>query len=80
MEKVEVTLKDLELVVQLIDTVAERGAFKGDELITVGQLRQKIVAFAKQQIEEAQKAQEKEAEKPKKSASKMLASELDKEG
>ncbi len=36
------TLNDLILAVNIIDACTERGAFKGNELLTVGQLRDKF--------------------------------------
>lgn len=42
-----VNLTDLALVVQIIDACTTRGAFRGEELLTVGQLRNKIEAFVK---------------------------------
>ena len=38
------TLNDLSIVVNIIDVCAARGAFKGPEMLEVGQLREKIIA------------------------------------
>ena len=43
----QLSLNDFALVVNIIDTCTERGAFKGNELAPVGQLREKFVAFIK---------------------------------
>jgi len=43
----QLTLNDFTLVVNIIDVCAERGAFKGNEIAGVGQLREKLVAFVK---------------------------------
>lgn len=43
----QLSLNDFTLVVNIIDTCTERGAFKGNELAPVGQLREKFVAFIK---------------------------------
>lgn len=46
-----ITVQDIANVVNLIDMATSRGAVKGDELLTVGQMRQKFVAFI-QKVEE----------------------------
>lgn len=43
----QLSLNDFALVVNIIDACTERGAFKGNELAPVGQLREKFVAFIK---------------------------------
>lgn len=48
MEPTSITLQDLTIVVSIIDACSERGAFKGNELAVVGQVREKISAFVKQ--------------------------------
>lgn len=48
MEQTTITLQDLTIVVSIIDVCSERGAFKGNELAIVGQVREKISAFVKQ--------------------------------
>ncbi len=50
----ELNINDLAAVVQVIDVVTSRGAFRGDELTQVGALRDKYAAF----IKSAQEAQE----------------------
>ena len=43
-----VTLQDMVTMVNIIDVCSERGAFKGNELSVVGQLREKLAAFVKE--------------------------------
>lgn len=45
-----INLSDLALVVQIIDACTKRGAFEGNELLTVGQLRNKVEAFVKANV------------------------------
>jgi hypothetical protein len=52
-----VNINDFAVVVKIIDTCATRGAFRGDELLAVGQLRQKFVDF----VEAGQKAAQEES-------------------
>lgn len=47
-QKVVINLNDVATVVQLIDVVSQRGAFRGDELAGVGALRNKLEAFVRQ--------------------------------
>ena len=42
-----ISLTDLGLVIQIIDACTKRGAFRGEELFAVGQLRNKVEAFLK---------------------------------
>jgi hypothetical protein len=53
----QLTVQDLAITVNLIDACVERGAFKGNEIYNVGQLREKIasvVLAAQKQTEEEQ--------------------------
>jgi len=43
----QLSLNDFALVINIIDACTERGAFKGNELAPIGQLREKFVAFVK---------------------------------
>ena len=43
--KVIISINDLISVVSLIDIVSSRGAFKGQELTTIGTLRDKLALF-----------------------------------
>ncbi len=60
-QKPGITLKDLALAVQVIDTVTQRGAIRGEEMESVGQLRNRIVAFLKASEAEMQEAEEADA-------------------
>lgn len=46
-EQTNISLNDFVMTVNIIDVCSQRGAFKGDELATVGQLRDKFAAFVK---------------------------------
>lgn len=51
------TVNDLATVVNIIDVCVERGAFKGNEMLNVGQLREKFAAVVnanKPKIEETE--------------------------
>jgi hypothetical protein len=55
----QLTLNDFALVINIIDACTERGAFKGNELAAIGQLREKFVAFVKANTpQEEQKSEE----------------------
>jgi hypothetical protein len=43
-----ITLNDFIIAVNVIDACSERGAFKGNELSSVGELREKFALFVKQ--------------------------------
>ena len=40
-------LTDLQVVVQIIDLASEKGVFKGADLKTVGEVRERIIEFVK---------------------------------
>jgi hypothetical protein len=44
----KVSISDFTMTVNLIDICTERGAFKGNELLAVGSLREKFAAFVKE--------------------------------
>lgn len=44
---VTITLTDIDNMVKVIDTVTARGAFRGEEMSSVGTLRDRFVAFLK---------------------------------
>lgn len=48
-----ITLNDMITMVNIIDACSERGSFKGNELVSVGTLREKLATFVKanQQVE-----------------------------
>lgn len=43
----QITLNDFVAVVNMIDVCTERGSFKGNELLTVGTLREKMATFVR---------------------------------
>lgn len=45
----ELTLAELSIMLGIIDVCAQRGAFKGEELATVGELRTKLATVISQQ-------------------------------
>lgn len=53
----QLNINDIAAVVQLIDIVTSRGAFRGDELTQVGALRDKFATFV-QATQDAQAAEE----------------------
>ena len=57
-----VTAGDLALMVQVIDAGSQRGAWRGEELATVGALRNKIAAIVKALNPQAEETAEKTAE------------------
>lgn len=44
-EAPQITLVDLQNLLQVIDIAAQRGAFRGNELTSVGSVRDKLAAF-----------------------------------
>lgn len=62
-EAPSIGLQDLQALLQVVDVSAERGSFRGNELSTVGTLRDKLAAFLDfaKQTEEAQRAAAEEA-------------------
>ena len=53
-----VTLADLDLIRQIIDLAATRGAFKGPELSDIGRVYNKLTAFLDLAVAQAQAEQE----------------------
>lgn len=47
-------LTDLQLVVQIIDLASEKGVFKGADLKTVGEVRERIIDFVKANAQQVQ--------------------------
>ena len=52
-----VTLQDMVTMVNIIDVCSERGAFKGNELSVVGQLREKLALFVRENQPAAEAAE-----------------------
>jgi hypothetical protein len=48
-EPVTLNIADLQTMVNIIDACSQRGAFKAEELATVGAVYNKLVAFVNQQ-------------------------------
>ena len=59
-----ISLNDLQVILQIVDAAAERGAFKGEELSSVGAVRDKLSAFLTfvAQAQEEQRAKEEAVE------------------
>ena len=49
MEVKHLTVQDLAGLVSIIDVVSQRGAFRGEELSGVGQMRERLVAEVQEQ-------------------------------
>jgi len=43
-----ITINDIIMMVNIIDACSERGAFKGNELASVGTLRDKLATFVRE--------------------------------
>ena len=52
MEVKQLTVQDLAGLVSIIDVVSQRGAFRGEELSGVGQMRERLVAEVQEQGQE----------------------------
>jgi hypothetical protein len=57
-----ISLNDFVVVVNIIDACSQRGAFKGDELTAVGQLRDKFATFI--EANTPKETEENETEEP----------------
>lgn len=60
----QITLVDLQNTLRIIDVAAERGAFKGGELTSVGSVRDKLASFLEATLpkEDAASAEDADAE------------------
>ena len=64
-EAPQIGVADLESCVKIIDACAQRGAFRGDEMASVGQVRNKINSFVEaNKPVEATEADEDQMEMP----------------
>ena len=61
MEVKHLTVQDLAGLVSIIDVVSQRGAFRGEELSGVGQMRERLVAEVQEQGQEVPKPVAEEA-------------------
>jgi hypothetical protein len=57
-ESPQITLVDLQNTLRIIDVAAERGAFKGGELTSVGSVRDKLAAFLEANLPKEEAAEE----------------------
>jgi hypothetical protein len=69
-ETPQITLVDLQNILRIIDVSAERGAFKGNELTSVGGVRDKLAAFLEHVLPKEEEVQEEPAPAPKKTRKK----------
>jgi len=53
-EPIVLTIGDVATVVQLIDVVTRRGGFQGNELASIGMLRNKLEAYVNQEAPQEQ--------------------------
>ena len=60
----ELTVQDLNAMKAIIDVASERGAFKPNEMMSVGTIYNKLETFLKAVAEQQQAQQEAEAEAP----------------
>jgi hypothetical protein len=56
--QITITAQDLALLRSLVEVASSRGAFKADELSTVGQVYDKLNAFLTLLVEQSEKAKE----------------------
>ena len=61
MEVKHLTVQDLAGLVSIIDVVSQRGAFRGEELSGVGQMRERLVAEVQEQGQEVHQPAAEEA-------------------
>ena len=62
-EAPQITVIDLQNILQVIDVAASRGAFRGNELTSVGSVRDKLAAFL-ESVAPKEEATEEPAEEP----------------
>ena len=60
MDAPQLNVNDLLSVVKIIDACSERGAFKGNELASVGAVRERIAAFAQVNMPKTEETEESE--------------------
>jgi hypothetical protein len=61
-EKTVITLQDIALMVNIIDTTVKRGAIEGSEMSIVGAVRDKLDRFVKENTSKTEETNEKSAE------------------
>jgi hypothetical protein len=57
-EQSQISLNDFAMVISIIDACSERGAFRGNELTVIGQLREKFAMFIKANTPETNSKEE----------------------
>jgi hypothetical protein len=60
-EAPQITLVDLQNALRVIDVASERGAFKGNELTSVGSVRDKVAAFLESVLPKEEPVEDAEA-------------------
>jgi len=68
----DITVQDFDNVVKIIDIVTQRGAFRGEELKGVAEVREKFVEAVQKFVQEKQKAQGATTEAPAETVAKSL--------
>lgn len=63
MDNTQLTFQDIAAAVQVIDIASTRGAFRGDELLQVGTLRERFATILKD-AQESQSAEVTQADQP----------------
>ena len=53
----DITIQDFDSIVRVIDIVTQRGAFRGEELASIGALREKFSAAVQQYVQQQEQAQ-----------------------
>ena len=61
-EAPQITIVDLQNILQVIDVAASRGAFRGNELTSVGSVRDKLAAFLEAVAPKEENAEEGQAQ------------------
>lgn len=62
MDNENITLSDVALMVQIIDACSKRGAFEGNELVAIGQLRDKMERVVKANMPKEAETKEEQTE------------------
>jgi len=62
-EAPQITIVDLQNILQVIDVAATRGAYRGNELTSVGSVRDKLAAFLEAVVPKEETTDEDQAEK-----------------
>ena len=61
-EAPQITIVDLQNILQVIDVAASRGAFRGNELTSVGSVRDKLAVFLEAVAPKEENAEEGQAQ------------------